>query len=174
MSGETALLVIDVQASMFDPAYPVCHGEELLLQIGTLIAKARAAGAPVVYVRHGEGPGSPLEHGSPGWQIDAAIAPLADDLVIDKRTPDSFHQTPLQAELEARGVKRLVLTGIQTEYCVDTTCRRAYSLGYSVTLVKNGHATWDSAALSAQQIIAHHNEVLRLFATVCEASEVEF
>lgn len=174
MSRETALVIIDVQAGMFDPAYPICQGEALLAAIQTLTAKARAADAHVVYVRHGEGPESPLEYGTPGWQVHPSISPLPEDLIIDKRSPDSFHQTPLQAELEARGVKRLVLTGIQTEYCVDTTCRRAFSQGYSVTLVKNGHATWDSSTLSAPQIIAHHNEVLATFAKVIDSSEVEF
>jgi len=66
----------------------------------------------------------------------------------------------LGRELDIRGIKKLVITGLQTEYCVDTTCRRAYSLGYDVVLVKDAHSTWDSGDLSAQQIIDHHNNVL--------------
>lgn len=72
-------------------------------------------------------------------------------------------------------VRKLVITGLQTAYCVDTTCRRAYSLGYETVLVSDGHSTLDSDILKASQIIAHHNEVLgSQFATVLSASEVTF
>jgi nicotinamidase-related amidase len=91
---------------------------------------------------------------------DPAIAPSQDGLVIHKRHPDSFQETELQHELKERGIEYLVIAGIQTEYCVDTTCRRAYSLGYDVILVQDGHSTWDSEPLDASQIIAHHNNVL--------------
>jgi len=50
--------------------------------------------------------------------------------------------------------------GAQTEVCVDTTCRRAFSLGFEVTLVSDGHSTWDNATLSADQIIRHTNDTL--------------
>jgi nicotinamidase-related amidase len=100
--------------------------------------------------------------------------------VVGKATPDSFHETRLQAELEARGIVKLVIAGIQTECCVDTTCRRAASLGYQTTLVRDAHSTWDSRTLSAAQIIAHHNALLDGFdagphaVTVKPADEVIF
>jgi len=172
--GKTALLVIDVQAGMFDPSDPVHEGEALLGVISGLIEKARAAGAPVIYIQHDAGPGKPLAHGAPGWEIHPAIAPGPDDVVVGKRTPDSFHETSLQQELQADGVSKLILCGIQTDYCVDTTCRRAFSQGYDVTLVSDGHSTWGSKHLTADQIRAHHNRVLRAFADVRPASEVAF
>lgn len=172
--SKTALLVIDVQRAMFDEAYPVYEGEALLERLQSLIARARAAGVPVIYVRHGEGPGEPLAVGTDGWQIHPAIGPEAGERVIDKQTPDSFHETGLQAELAALGVEHLVVAGIQTEMCVDTTCRRAFSLGYQVTLVQDAHSTLDSATLSAPQIIAHHNGVLRWFSSLQEAAAVRF
>jgi len=90
------------------------------------------------------------------------------------RHPDAFQATNLQRELESKGIKRLIVTGVQTEYCVDTTCRRAYSLGYDVTLVKDAHSTWDTDHLSAPQIIAHHNHVLGgWFAELKEANEID-
>ena len=59
-----------------------------------------------------------------------------------------------------RNINRVVIAGIQSEICIDATCRRAYSLGYDVTLVKNGHSTYNSTVLSASQIIEHHNEII--------------
>ncbi len=76
----------------------------LLERIGILIAKARSCGAPVVYIQHNEGPGEPLETNSLGWNIHSTIAPTDGDVVIQKRTPDSFHETNLQDELNKLGV----------------------------------------------------------------------
>ena len=81
----------------------------------------------------------------------------------------------MQRELERQEISRIVLAGIQTDYCVDTTCRRAYSLGYDVILVQDGHSTWDTEQLKASQIIAHHNEVLgNSFASLTTADEIQF
>ena len=176
MAGREALLVIDIQLGMFDaPGQPpVPGGERLLERIGDLIEEARGAGVPVVYVQHCE-PEGPLEEGSEGWKIHPRIAPLDGDVIVKKRTPDSFLDTTLREELGSRNIESLVLAGMQTEYCVDTTCRRAFSLGYDVTLAKDAHGTWDSDDLSAAQIIAHHNEVLGSgFATAVSANDVRF
>jgi nicotinamidase-related amidase len=175
VSNHTALLVIDVQVGNFGESAPVYGGSDLLLKIGSLIARARAAEVPVVYIQHCGPEGAIDQPGTPGWEIHPAIAPIEGDAVIQKRHPDAFQDTGLQRELESRGIERLVITGIQTEYCVDTTCRRAYSLGYSVILVKDAHSTWDTDHLTAPQIIAHHNNVLGgWFVELKEAGEIEF
>jgi nicotinamidase-related amidase len=172
---DTALLIIDVQVCNLKESAPVYGDDALLSKISSLIGRARAAGAPVVYVQHCGPDGAVDEPGTPGWEIHPAVAPVAGDVVVQKRHPDSFQDTTLQQKLESGGIERLVITGIQTEYCVDTTCRRAYSLGYDVTLVKDAHSTWDADHLTASQIIAHHNDVLGgWFAELKEASEVEF
>lgn len=175
MSNDTAVLIIDVQNDMFNPANPVYHSEELLATLNRLLAKARAAQIPVFYVQHNEKVGYPLEPNTPGWQIHSAIAPQQGDPVIQKRYPDSFQETSLHDELQTRGIKKLVIAGIQTDYCVDTSCRRAFSLDYEVTLVKDGHSTWNDDATTAPQIIAHHNIVLGgWFATAKNEAEITF
>ena len=175
MSNNTALLVIDLQVCNFEESAPVYRGSNLLSKISSLIACARAAGVPVVYVQHCGPQGAIDEPGTPGWEVHPAVAPIEGDAVIQKRHPDAFQDTNLQHELKSQGIERLVITGIQTEYCVDATCRRAYSLGYDVTLVEDAHSTWDTEHLTAPQIIAHHNAVLGgWFATLKEASEIEF
>ena len=99
--------------------------------------------------------------GGADWQFLPALTPAAGELVINKRASDAFYRTPLREALTARGVRHLVVTGVQTELCVDATCRRAASEGFDVTLVADGHTTEDSATLPAAQIIAHHNLALR-------------
>src|SRR5215210_1102199 len=114
MINDTALLVIDVQKGMLED-HPVYQAEELLATISDLLAKARSAQVPVIYIQHNGGPDHPLEPGSEGWPIHPAIAPDEGEPVVGKATPDSFHETTLQAELAARGITKLVVAGIQTE-----------------------------------------------------------
>jgi nicotinamidase-related amidase len=57
-------------------------------------------------------------------------------------------------------VKKLAICGLQSEFCVDTTTRRALALGYPVILVSDAHSTMNNSVLSAAQITAHHNETL--------------
>lgn len=168
-----ALIIIDVQLGMFDESNPVYQGDILLEKIRRLISKARTVEMPIVYVQHNAKAGQALEPGNPGWAIHPLIKQEEHDRVIQKNTPDSFYNTTLQEELEIKGVKELIITGIQSEVCVDTTCRRAFSKGYKVTLLSDVHSTWDTNDLSAQQIINHHNNVLKWFAEVKD-SEMEF
>lgn len=79
--------------------------------------------------------------------------------VLIKDFPDSFQKNDLQQQLVDSQVERIIITGIQSEICVDATCRRAFSLGYDVILVEDGHSTCDSDILKACQIINHHNNI---------------
>jgi RimJ/RimL family protein N-acetyltransferase len=139
-----ALLIIDVQVGMFDESNPVFQGELLLLKVAKFISSARLEGTHIVYIQHNAREGKPLEKGKPGWMIHPDVSPQSADIIVQKNTPDAFHNTNLQNELESRGINELLIAGIQTEVCVDTTCRRAFSLGYEVKLISDLHSTWDS------------------------------
>ncbi len=163
-----------MQVGNFSESNPIYNGNELLAKVKSLIAKGRAAQIPIVYVQNNGGSGDPDEYGTPGWKIHPSITPVEGDVIVQKQTPDAFHRTNLHLELESRRIKKLVIAGLQTEYCVDTTCRRAFSLGYQVILVKDAHSTWDSPLFTAQQIINHHNHVLGgYFATLKNEREIE-
>lgn len=169
-----ALLIIDVQVGMFIDDYPVHNGMQLLENIKLLISKARATSTPIFYIQHNEPVGQQLEFGSKDWEVHPELSPLENDIIIHKNTPDSFFNTPLEEELKKHSIHQLVLTGIQTDLCVDTTTRRAFSMNYELTLVSDAHSTFDSGNLNAQQIIDHHNQVLSFFANTKKTSEIEF
>jgi nicotinamidase-related amidase len=169
-----ALLIIDVQVGMFLDEFPVYHGEQLLNNIKQLIAKARTTNTPIFYIQHTEEVGEQLEFGTKEWEIHPELSVTVNDIVLQKTTPDSFFNTELDAELKKRSINHLVLTGIQTDLCVDTTTRRAFSLDYKLTLAIDAHSTFDSGDLSAQQIINHHNQVLGWFANTQKANAIEF
>src|SRR4026207_904486 len=140
MSRDTALVVIDVQVGIIEHERSY-RRSEVLERISSLLERARASETAIVYVQHDGPEGQEVEVGSRGWQIHPAIAPAPGEPVIRKRASDSFFGTALQSELEERGIRHLASTGAMTEYCVDTTCRRATSLGYDVTLVSDAHTT---------------------------------
>jgi nicotinamidase-related amidase len=155
----TALLIIDVQQALCSGKYQAFDAERVIERINLVSRKARAAGAPVVVIQH-ESQGGPLDHGTDGWKLADGLDVRSTDIYLRKKATDSFHNTELQSVLQARGVTKLVICGLQSEFCVDTTTRRALALGYPVTLVSDAHSTMDNAVLSASQISAHHNETL--------------
>ena len=119
-------LVIDVQNGMFPDDNPLYNGNQLLRNQEQLIAKARSKAFPIIYIQHNSPVGKPLEHGTDGWKIHSRIQPAVKDIIIEKKTPDSFYQTNLHEELKKKQIDHLIISGIQTEACVDTTCRRAF------------------------------------------------
>lgn len=168
-----ALLLIDVQEGMFGPE-EVCHEpERLLTNAAGLLSRARAAGVPVFHVQHCEDEGAPLAHKSAGWRIRPEVAPREGEPVTEKWACSAFYNTDLDERLRAADINRLVIAGLQTEFCIDTACRVAQSLGYAVTLAGDAHSTMDSPLLKAEQIIRHHNRVLSgIVEKVAPAAEI--
>lgn len=172
MSGNTALLIIDVQTGLFDEgAY---RADDLLANVSRLTARARGANVPVIYVQHNaDDPDDSLHPDNPGHAIHPPIAPHPGEVVVQKTSPDSFKDTTLREELEARGIQKLVIAGMHTDYCVNATSRRAVTLGYDVTLVSDAHSPADGE--TAQQIIdAHNRDLEQLGAHLVTTANVAF
>ncbi len=180
LAGKTALLVTDVQTAMFTDGEPPHRASNLLEVISSLIERARASQTPVIYVRHQSSTYEPMRPGHPGFEIHADIAPREGEIIIDKHACDAFCETPLAPLLEHLDAGRVVIVGMQTDYCVDSACRSALHRGYDVVLVEDGHSTFDNGVISAEQIIAHHNKTLSQLPrpgfsiSVIPGAEIEF
>ena len=163
----TALIIIDVQNAILSglasaerqPAIDAAL-HAVVASLAVVKARARAAGAPVILVQHDGTDDHRLRAGGDGWRLRAEIAPMPGDVVVHKTACDSFYDTDLQARLQALGATHLAIGGCMSQFCIDTTVRRAVSLGFDVTLLEDGHMTADMNGLSFDQIIAHHNAVL--------------
>lgn len=158
---KTALVVVDVQNAVMDGAW---EADAVVARIATLIARAKDADAPVVYVQH-EADGA-MARGSGGWRIVDAVAPANEEVVVAKRYPDAFAETTLREELDALGVGHLIIAGAQTDACIRATTMRTLMEGYDLTLVEDAHTTEDAmfdltggeqVPISAKQIVAHTN-----------------
>src|SRR5262245_37491057 len=134
----TALLIVDVQNGVVAKAYA---RDQVIGNIARLVEKARAAGAPVVWVQQTDGENFP--RGSEAWRIVPELAPRAGEPTIEKAYGDSFEETRLEAALAQLGVGRLVVAGAQTDACIRATLHGAFVRGYDVTLVSDAHTTED-------------------------------
>ncbi len=155
----SALLIIDVQQAICVGEWAAFDVDAMVDRINAVTATAREAGAPVILIQHQEADG-PMQAETPGWQLYDRLQTHPSDLHLRKTATDSFHRTGLQELLQSRGVNRLVVCGLQSEFCVDSTVRGALAHGYPVTLIADGHSTIGNGVLTATQISAHHNETL--------------
>lgn len=173
-NDSTALVIIDVQEAMYSyPDMKLHEEEEVTGRIVSLLHKARAAGVPVVYIQHTED--QEYTKGTPTWQISHHVTPLEGELIVEKPTWDAFHRTNLHEKLQELGITNLVICGMQSEFCLDTTIRRAFSMGYSSVLVEDAHTTFDNESLSGGEIVKHHNSIMGgRFAKLRKEQGVEF
>ena len=162
---KTALLVIDVQESFRQrPSWAEVSNPDVVADVTRLIDAARAAGHEVVWILHSE-PGSdtPFDPESGFVRPIDGLTPQAGEPVLTKTSRNAFTTTNLGQWLTERGVRRLVITGIQTEQCCETTARLAADLGYEVTFVTDATATFpikrpDTGALLGTEEIVTRTE----------------
>lgn len=161
----TALLVIDIQVDFVSPdgraaqlGADVSDAGRAIDAIETLIAKARELDMTVVFMRVVTRPDTDhrpmlrlkqrrvppsdtiLCRAGSGGEDYYRLSPRPGDVEVEKPLFDSFHETDLDAELRTRGIETLLVTGVATDCCVDSTVRRAFHLGYDVVVVSDACA----------------------------------
>jgi nicotinamidase-related amidase len=150
----TALLVIDVQNNVVGGAH---NRDAVVGNIATLVDKARAQGAPVVWVQHSS---EEMPKDSDGWQYVPELKREESEPLVHKEYGDSFEDTDLETVLAERGVGSLVVAGAQTDECIRSTLHGAIARGYDATLVSDAHTTEDLSEWGAPTpdlVIAHTN-----------------
>jgi nicotinamidase-related amidase len=150
----TALLIIDVQNGVLAGAF---RRDAVIANITALVGRARAAGAPVVWVQHSD---DELVRGSEAWQYVPELVRLDTEPLVHKSYGDAFEGTDLERVLAERGVGRLVVAGAETDACIRSTLHGGIVRGYDVTLVGDAHTAGDRSAYGApppEAVIAHTN-----------------
>jgi len=157
----TALIVVDIQNDYFKGGRSeLVDAEQALAHTQAALELFREKGLPVFYIQHislGKNASFFLP-GSDGIALHERILPHADEVVIQKHAPDSFFQTGLHKQLGALGTTRLVVCGMMSHMCIDTTVRSAYEKGYDVLLLGDACATkdltWNGALIPARTVHA--------------------
>ena len=174
----TALLIIDVQNIMCSGDTAAHAVDAVIAQINMVSRKVRRAGAMVIVVQH-ETQNGEMDYQSENWKLAPALDVQSSDVLVRKTGSDAFLRTGLEDLLESRDINKLIVCGLQSEFCVDSTVRRAMALGYPVTVVEDGHTTIDNGIFSANQISQHHNKTLSSIesygarTTVVPAAEIQ-
>ncbi len=155
---KTALLVIDAQELITnDRLYAF---EKFTENVRILIAEARKNGVEVIYVRHNDGEGKPLSNGNDGFDIYSGFAPEAGERIFDKYVNSPFRDSGLLEYLQKKGVKRLIVTGLQTDYCMDATVKCGFEHGFEMIVPEYCNSTFDNDFMTAEQTYRYYNEFM--------------
>lgn len=173
-----ALIVIDVQHAFneIEASGLKRNNPEALANIEALLARFRAAGAPIFHIRHASmEPGSRLAADAPGFAVMPEAAERPGEPVIVKQVNSAFIGTDLEARLRALGVARLVIVGATTNHCVETTTRMAGNLGFQAELARDACWTFErigpdgerhtAEAIHAMSLANLHGEFARILRT---------
>ncbi len=151
----SALLVIDMQKFFLDPASPTftCGGAAILPTVRRLVDAFRRAGRPVIFTQHVHHP-SDLDSGIMGWwwkgkclegspesEIHSELAPMPHEKVVFKHRYSAFYNTDLETVLRCLKVEDLVVSGIMTNMCCESTARDAYYRDYRVFFPADGNGS---------------------------------
>ena len=174
-----ALIVIDVQKGFAAPVWGRRNNPACEANIVALVDRWRDRGRPVVYVRHDSAsPTSPLHPDQPGNALIDAL-PAGPDLLVVKHVNSAFYGQPdLDGWLRAHGRDAVVICGITTNHCCETTARMAGNLGYATTFVIDATHTFDRTGPDGAVITA--DELARVtaanlheeFATIATTQEI--
>ena len=138
--SDTALVLVDIQNDYFkDGRWPVDKMQQVSENAARLLKHARNAGHMIIHVRH-EIPSDQAPFFRPetfGAEIHASVAPISGEPVILKHRPNSFHETSLRPDLEAKAIKDVIICGAMSQMCIDATARAAVDYGYKVTVVED-------------------------------------
>ncbi|AGF55578.1 nicotinamidase-related amidase [Clostridium saccharoperbutylacetonicum] len=151
----TALLVIDVQKALvklnpFDI-------NEVIHNIKSLIKICRENNTEVIFVQHNGEIGSILEPNSDGWNIYDEISPNKNEKVLSKNYNSAFRQTDLKEYLDSKDITNLIITGMQTEYCIDTTCKVAFEYGFNIITPEKTNTTFNNGNILAKDLYDYYN-----------------
>ena len=155
---KTVLLVIDAQELITnDRLYAF---DKYTANVRTLIAEARKNSVEVIYVRHDDGKGKPLSKGDEGFDIYSGFAPEAGERIFDKFVNSPFRDSGLLEYLLEKGVKRLIVTGLQTDYCMDATVKCGFEHGFEMIVPEYCNSTFENDFMTAEQTYRYYNDFM--------------
>ncbi len=152
------LLVIDAQRAITD--YRLFAFDRFVLGVGRLIDTARKNGTEVIFVRHDDGEGSQMTPGTDGFEIYTGFAPEEDEKIFDKRVNSPFRGSGLLEYLREKGETSLMVTGLQTDYCIDATVKCGFEHGFEIIVPEYCNTTFDNDFMTAEDCYHYYNEFM--------------
>lgn len=150
------LLVVDMQKALVDEA--LYAYDAFLDSTFRLVGAARNNGVEVVFVQHDAGSGSGLSIGDEGFEIVDALRPEAGEKVYVKNINSCFGNKDFRAYMEQQEDKRLMIIGLQTNYCIDATVKSAFERGFDVIIPEGSNSTFDNDYMTGETTVRYYNE----------------
>lgn len=152
------LLVVDVQElittdKLFD------H-KDFITRLQKLIKSARENEKEVIYVRHDDGDGAALSPGKPGYDVAAEVYPTPDERIFDKKVNSPFKESGLLEYLKEKDAREIMVTGLQTEYCIDATVKTGFEHGFKVIVPAGCNTTTDNPYMSGEESYKYYNDFI--------------
>jgi nicotinamidase-related amidase len=174
------LLLVDVQNDYFPGgAMEVVGATAAAHQAAKLLAAFRQQALPIIHVQHiAARPGATFFlPNTTGAEIHESVRPGPREVVIQKHFPNSFRETPLLEHLHSANISRLVIAGMMTHMCIDTTTRAAADIGFACSLAHDACATralsFNGVQVPAESVqIAYLAALNGLFAKVLSVNEL--
>ena len=167
-----ALMVIDMQEGLVkDHPY---NERKVIENIKKLLKTARENNLEIVYVRHDDGQGTDLAYGTDAWQVYSEIKPEKGEYIVEKTYNSAFHKTDLREYLTNKNIDTLVLTGMQTEYCIDATLKSAFDYEYEIIIPEETNTTFDNEYMTGGNLYEFYNYKIwnKRFAKVMPVEDV--
>ena len=150
------LLVVDMQKCLVDEE--LYDYDSFVEKTVKLIDAARKSRVEVIYVKHDAGPGSGLSEGDDGFEIAKQVSPEEGEKVFVKTINSCFGNKEFKEYLERQEDKRLMIIGLQTNYCIDTTVKSAFERGYEVIIPEGTNSTFDNDYMTGETTVRYYNE----------------
>lgn len=152
------LLVIDTQEMITNEElyqFPLFEKN-----VKTLIGQARKNGVEVIYIRHDDGKDAELTKGKPGFEIYPGFAPMEGERIFDKDVNSAFKGTGLLEYLKEKQEERIMVVGLQTDYCMDATIKCGFEHGFLMIVPENTNSTFDNQYMTAEETYHYYNDFM--------------
>ncbi len=150
------LLVIDMQKGLVDE--DLYDYEGFTENVKKLIDAARDNNVEVIYFRHDAGPGSGFSAGDESFEIADGFGPAPGEKVFDKTINSCFGNKEFKAYMKKQEDRRLMIVGLQTNYCIDATVKSAFERGYEVIIPEGSNSTFDNNYMNGETTVRYYNE----------------
>ncbi|MCM1171113.1 MAG: cysteine hydrolase [Clostridium sp.] len=153
------LLVVDTQKGIMDDR--LYAFEQVRKNINLLISEARKNNIEVVFVRHDDGPGTGFSKGDDDFEIFSEFEPLEGEKIFDKTVNSALHKmTGLTDYLDDKGIKSIMVAGLQTDFCIDATIKSGFDHGYNMIIPEYSNSTFDNCFFDKETAYKYFNELI--------------
>lgn len=149
---KTALLVVDIQNALI-LEHPFDE-KRLIKTVAQMEEICREKGIEVIFVRHED---NTLVQGESGFEIYSKVAPREGEKIFNKHFNSAFKETGLREYLQEKGVERLIVCGMQTDFCIDATIKCGFEHGFEIIVPRGGHTTFDNRYLSGEELYHYYS-----------------